>query len=122
MLDALAAVFAVIAAAAVRAVAAFVASVACASALAADFSLRWRSASCTADAPYLAAAEASAAVDPASWPYLPAASDTSDPPSYFPYSELPDVDTWADLSDAPDYSCALSQFGWVLCPAQRHAR
>jgi hypothetical protein len=121
MLDALAAVFAAIAAAAVRAVAAFVASAASASARAADFSLRWRSALCTADALYLAAAEASAAVDPASWPYLPAASDTSDLTLYSLYSELPNVDRRADLSHAPDYSRALPQFGWFPCPAPLHA-
>src|SRR5580704_7982715 len=103
-LDALAAVFAVIAAAAARAAVAFVASVACASVRAADFSLRWRSASCIADAPYLAAAGVSAAVDPASWTDLPAASDTSDLPLYSLYSELPDADTRVDLSYALDCS------------------
>ena len=121
-LDALAAVFAVIAAAAARAAVAFVASVACASARVADFSLRWRSASCTADALYLAAAEVSAAVDPASWTDLPAASDTSDLPLYSLYSELLDVDTQADLSHAPDYSRAPPQFGWSPCPVPLHAR
>ena len=124
MFGALAAVFAAIAAAAVRAVVAFVASVACASVRAADFSLRLRSASCIADAPYLAAAGVSAAVDPASSTDLPAASDTSDLPSYSPYSELPDADTRVDLSDAPDcsYDPKVSQFAWFLWPAPLRAR
>ena len=121
MLDALAAAFAAIAAAAARAVVAFVASAASASARAADFSLRWRSALCTADALFLAAAEASASVDPASWPYLPAASDTSDLTLYCLYSELPGVDTREDPSDAPDYSRVLPQLGWSPCPAPLHA-
>ena len=122
MFGALAAVFAAIAAAAVRAVVAFVASVACASVRAADFLLRLRSASCIADAPYLAAAGVSAAVDPASSTDLPAASDTSDLPLYSLYSKLLDVDTQADLSHAPDYSRAPPLFGWFPCPASLRAR
>lgn len=121
-LDALAAVFAVIAAAAARAAVAFVASVACASVRAADFSLRSRSASCTADAPYLVAAGVFAAVDLASSTDLPAASDTSDLPSYSPYSELPDADTRVDLSDALDCSRVLSPPGWFRPSAPLRAR
>ena len=124
MFGALAAVFAAIAAAAVRAVVAFVASVACASVRAADFSLRLRSASCIADAPYLVAAGVFAAVDPASWPGLPAAFDISDPPLYSLCSELPDVDMLAGLSHAPDcsYDPKASQFAWFLWPAPLRAR
>ena len=122
MFGALAAVFAAIAAAAVRAVVAFVASVACASVRAADFSLRLRSASCIADAPYLVAAGVFAAVDLASSTNLPAASDTSDLPSYSPYSELPDADTRVDLSDALDCSRVLSPPGWFRPSAPLRAR
>ena len=122
MFGALAAAFAVSVAAAVHAVVAYVASAECASVPAADFSLRWRSASCIADAAYLVAAGVSAAVDLASSTDLPAASDTSDLPLYSPYSELPDVDTRADLLDARDYSCALSQLGWFHPSAPLRAR
>lgn len=122
MFDVLAAAFAVIAAAAVRDVAASVASVACAFAPAAEFSPHWRSALCIVDAHDLAVAGVFAALDPASWPYLPAAFDTSDLTLYSPYSELPDVDTRADLSDALDYWCAPSQLGWFPSQALLRVR
>ena len=113
---------AVVVAAAVRGVVAFVVSAARASARAVDFSPHWRSALCTVDAPDPAAAGVFAAVDPASWPDLPAVFDTSDLIVYFRYWGPPDADTRADLSDARDYSCALLQLRLFPYPAPLHAR
>ena len=105
MSDEAAAAFAVTAVVVVRDAAASAAFVVRVSARAVDFSLRWHSASCTVGALDLAAAEAFGALDPASWPDLPAAFDTSDLAWYCRYSELLDAGTRADPSDARDYSC-----------------
>ena len=115
-----ASVVAVVAAA--RAFAAFVVFAACAFVRVADFSLRWRSAWCTADVPVLAVAGVFAAADPACWPDPPAAFDTSDLSFDSRYSELPDVDTQADLSDAQDYLRAPSQLGSFPYRAPLRAR
>ena len=122
MFGALAAAVAAFAAAAVHAAVASVASAARAWFRVADFSLRWRSALCIVDAPYLAVVEASAAPDPASWTYFPAASDISDLILCSLYWELPDVRTQAGLSDAQGCFRALPPPAWFLWPAPLHAR
>jgi hypothetical protein len=101
MSDEVAAAFAVTAVVVVRDVAASAAFVVSVSARAVDFSLRWHSVSCTVGALCLAAVEVFGAVDPASWPNLPAAFDTSELAWYCRYSELLDAGTQADPSDAP---------------------
>jgi len=123
MFDGTAAVVAAFAAAAERAVVAFVVSVECASVQVADFSPRWRSALCIVDVPYLVFVEASAALDPAFWPYLPAVSDISDLILCSLYWELPDVRRQAGLLDALGCcSHAHLQPAWFLFPAPLHAR
>ena len=91
-----------------------------ASARAVGFSLRSRFASYIVDVLGPASAEVSGAVDPASWLDFAAAFDTSDLAWYFRYSEPPDADMRADLSDAPGYSCdrrksRCAWFPWPMC-------
>jgi len=120
----LAAAAAVAVAAAVCVFVGVVAFVVRASARAVGFSLRSRFASYIVDVLGPVSAEVSGAVDPASWLDFAAALDTSDLASHFRYSEPPDADMRADLSDVPGYSCdpQVSQLEWLPGPTPRRAR